>query len=436
MTDLTLGAGIGLHQRKGGTRDFRFGGVKILNQRPREGRFTRTQIPIQGDKIAAMQGIGQCSRYFCGRREVGQKKINVIHRGILHFLSRTRNKALMTNATIHETDVAIIGAGPVGLFAIFECGMLKMKCHVIDALDMVGGQCSALYPEKPIYDIPGHPAIEAAQLIEKLSAQAAPFAPVYHLGQQVTSLVRDGNKWLLTTSTGTRILAGAVIIAAGCGAFGPNRPPLDGLLAYEGKSVFYMVKSKQAFAGQRVVIAGGGDSAVDWAIALQGIASHIAVVHRRPKFRAAPESAARLDALVAEGKVELVVPYQLSRLEGADGQLSAVVVEDMDGGQKSLPADVLLPFFGLSMELGPIADWGLSLEKSHIAVEPTTMATSASGIFAIGDIATYPNKLKLILCGFSEAAFAAHSAHKIVRPEEVLHFEYSTSKGAPGSAAA
>jgi thioredoxin reductase (NADPH) len=223
-----------------------------------------------------------------------------------------------------------------------------------------------------------------------------------------------------------------VIIAAGCGAFGPNRPPLENLAAYEGKSVFYMVKSKQAFAGKRVVIAGGGDSAVDWAIALQGIASSISVIHRRPKFRAAPESAARLDALVAEGKVELVVPYQLAALEGEGGQLSAVVVEDLEGQTRKIPADILLPFFGLSMELGPIAEWGLALEKNTIAVQPTTMATSAPGIFAIGDVATYPNKLKLILCGFSEAAFAAHSAHKIVRPEEVLHFEYSTSKGAPG----
>lgn len=336
-----------------------------------------------------------------------------------------------------ETDVAIIGAGPVGLFAVFECGMLKLKCHVLDALEFVGGQCTALYPEKPIYDIPGHPGIEAADLINKLAEQAAPFAPTYHLGQQVTGLARQADgRWLLTTSANTRVLAGAVIIAAGCGAFGPNRPPMENLEAYEGKSVFYMVKSKQAFKDKRVVIAGGGDSAVDWAIALQGVASHISLVHRRPKFRAAPESVSRLDALVAEGKIDLVTPYQLHSLEGSNGQMSAVVLEDLDGNRKSLEADILLPFFGLSMELGPIAEWGLGLEKNHIAIQPTTAATSEPGIFAIGDIATYENKLKLILCGFSEAAFAAHSAHKTVKPNEVLHFEYSTSKGVPGDKAA
>lgn len=349
-------------------------------------------------------------------------------------MEKTLNAA--APGSTHETDVAIIGAGPVGLFAVFECGMLKLRTHVLDALDFVGGQCTALYPEKPIYDIPGHPAIEAADLIGKLTAQALPFNPTFHLGQQVTALKPAGSRWELTTSAGTTVNAGAVIIAAGCGAFGPNRPPLEGLAQYEGKSVFYLVKSKQAFAGKRVVIAGGGDSAVDWAIALTGIASHISLVHRRPKFRAAPESVDRLDALVKEGKIELVTPYQLAGLEGANGQLSGVVLEDLDGAKKTVPADVLLPFFGLSMELGPIADWGLNLEKSHIATQPTTAATSVPGIFAIGDIATYENKLKLILCGFSEAAFAAHSAHKVVKPDEVLHFEYSTSKGAPGSKAA
>ncbi len=333
----------------------------------------------------------------------------------------------------YETDVAVVGAGPVGLFAVFACGMLKLRTHVVEALEMVGGQCSALYPEKPIYDIPAHPAIEAGVLIDRLVEQASPFDPIFHLGQQVTQLARqpDG-RWRLTTSAGTTVTAPAVIIAAGCGAFGPNRPPLAGITAYEGKSVFYLVRSKQDFAGKRVVIAGGGDSAVDWALALEGVAQSVALVHRRPKFRAAPESAARLDTLAKAGRIELVTPYQLSGLEGADGQLTAVRVADLENNERALPADILLPFFGLSMELGPIAEWGLSLEKSHIHVTPSTMATSAPGIFAVGDICTYPGKLKLILCGFSEASVAAHNAHACVRPEETLHFEYSTSKGAPG----
>lgn len=333
----------------------------------------------------------------------------------------------------YETDVAIVGAGPVGLFAVFECGMLKLRTHVVDALDMVGGQCSALYPEKPIYDIPAHPAIEAGALIDRLVEQALPFRPTFHLGQQVTGLVRlsDG-RWQLTTSAGTTITSRAVIIAAGCGAFGPNRPPLSGIESYEGTSVFYLVRSKQDFAGKRVVIAGGGDSAVDWALALEGIAQSVALVHRRPKFRAAPESASRLDVLAKAGRIELVTPYQLSGLDGADGHLTAVRVTDLDNHEKILPADVLLPFFGLSMDLGPIATWGLNLEKNHIHVTPATMATSTPGIFAIGDICTYPGKLKLILCGFSEAAVAAHNAHTCVRPDETLHFEYSTSQGVPG----
>ncbi|GIL39943.1 NAD(P)/FAD-dependent oxidoreductase [Roseiterribacter gracilis] len=332
------------------------------------------------------------------------------------------------------TDVAIIGAGPVGLFAIFECGMLRLKCHVIDALDTVGGQCAALYPEKPIYDIPGYPHIDAADLIEKLQAQAAPFGPTYHLNQQVTALLpTDDGGWRVETSLGNSITARCVIIAAGVGAFGPNRPPLDGLEAYEGKSVFYLVKKRQDFAGKRVVIAGGGDSAVDWAVSLAEVAASVAVVHRRDKFRAAPDMVARMQELSKSGKIELVTPYQLAGLEGADGMLSGVVVETLDGDKRTLPADAMLAFFGLSMNLGPVAEWGLDLDKHHIAVEQSTCATSRAGIFAIGDVATYKNKLKLILTGFAEAASAAHAIHPIARPGEVLHFEYSTTKGAPSA---
>jgi thioredoxin reductase (NADPH) len=337
------------------------------------------------------------------------------------------------SASIAETDVAIIGAGPVGLFAVFECGMLKMRCHVIDALETTGGQCAALYPEKPIYDIPGYPRIDAAELVHRLEEQAAPFDPVYHLSQRVERLERSEGGWHLETSAGTRIQARAVIVAAGVGAFGPNRPPLPGLEAYEGRSVFYLVKRREDLRGKRVVIAGGGDSAVDWALALAGVAASVQVVHRRPKFRAAPESAARLEALAAAGRIEMVVPYQLARLEGAEGRLSGVVVSTLEGEERVLPADVLLPFFGLAMNLGPIAEWGLALEHKHVVVEPSTCATSVPGIFAIGDIAAYPGKLKLILCGFSEAAMAARAIHPLVHPGEALHFEYSTTTGVPGA---
>ncbi|MGL4964807.1 MAG: NAD(P)/FAD-dependent oxidoreductase [Inquilinus sp.] len=335
---------------------------------------------------------------------------------------------------LHRTDVAIIGAGPVGLFAVFECGMLKMKCHVVDVLDVQGGQCAALYPEKPIYDIPGQPRIEAAELIDRLVAQAAPFDPVYHLCQRVETLARqpDG-RWLVGTSAGTQIDAAAVIVAAGVGAFGPNRPPLAGIEAYEASSVFYMVTRKEALRGKRVVVAGGGDSALDWSILLADIAAKVMVVHRRDKFRGAPDSVAKLHALAEAGKIELVTPYQLHGLEGVGGQLSAVTVATLDGEVRRLDADVLLPFFGLSMNLGPIADWGLALDKSHITIDQATAATSAPGIFAVGDIATYPHKLKLILTGFAEAASAAHAIHPIAHPGEVLHFEYSTTSGVPGA---
>jgi thioredoxin reductase (NADPH) len=334
----------------------------------------------------------------------------------------------------HSTDVAIIGAGPVGLFAVFECGMLKMRCHVFDALDMAGGQCAALYPEKPIYDIPGYPQIGAAELIDRLAEQAAPFHPVYHLGHAVETITPSGDGgFVVTNASGTRVTARAVVIAAGVGAFGPNRPPLDGLADYEGKSVFYLVRRREDFRGKRVVIAGGGDSAVDWVLSLAEVAARVMVIHRRAKFRAAPESAARLQRLADEGRIDLVIPYQLHGLEGAGGQLSHVVVADLDGATRRLEADALLAFFGLAMNLGPIAQWGLTLERHHIVVDPATGETSQPGIFAIGDIATYKNKLKLILSGFAEAAMAVHAIYPRVHPGEALHFEYSTTKGVPGA---
>jgi thioredoxin reductase (NADPH) len=333
-------------------------------------------------------------------------------------------------ATI-ETDVAIIGAGPVGLFAVFELGMLRIRSVLIDALGDTGGQCSALYPEKPIYDIPAHPAIEAAELIARLEEQIAPFGAPRLLGRRVTGLAGSVGAFTLTTDQGDTVRAKAVIVAAGAGAFGPNRPPLDGLAAYEASGgVQYYVRKRDALAGKRVVIAGGGDSAVDWALALMDIAT-VSVVHRRAKFRAAPDAVAKLEAAAACGAIALVIPYQLHGLHGAEGRLEAVEVADLEGGRRLLPADMLLAFFGLSMDLGPLAGWGLALERHHVAVEPATCATSLPGVFAIGDVATYPGKLKLILQGFSEAAMAAHAIHPIVHPDQALHFEYSTTKGVP-----
>lgn len=333
-----------------------------------------------------------------------------------------------------ESDVVVVGAGPAGLFAVFECGMVGLKCHVIDALDAIGGQCRALYPEKPIYDIPGHPKLLAGELIERLEAQAAPFAPVYHLGRQMVSLTRDpDNVWRCGLSDGTTIRAKAVIVAAGCGAFGPNRPPLPGIEHYEGDGggVHYFVGRREDFRAKRVVIAGGGDSAVDWAISLAEIAAKVMVVHRRPKFRAAPDSEARLKALAEQGVIELVVPYQLHGIEGDGHKMTAVIVATLDGATRRLEADFLLPFFGLAMELGPIAEWGLGLERGTVTVNPATMASDTAGVFAIGDICAYPGKLKLILTAFAEAARAAHSAHSIVHPDQALHVEYSTTSGVP-----
>ncbi len=331
-----------------------------------------------------------------------------------------------------KTDIVIVGAGPVGLFQVFEAGMLDMRCHVVDTLETQGGQCAALYPEKPIYDIPGYPTILAQDLVDKLTEQAAPFEPVFHLDQQVVSLTRDGEGWLVTTSKDVTISCRAVVIAAGCGSFGPNRPPLEGVEAYETTgAIAYYVTRRETYRGKRVVIAGGGDSAVDWVLSLAEVTDHLMVVHRRDKFRAAPESVNRMRKLAEEGQIEMVVPYQLHGLEGADGKLDAVVVADLDGNERRLEADVLLPFYGLRMELGPIADWGPNLDRNLITIDPATSATSEPGIYAIGDIVTYPGKLKLILSGFSEAAMAAHAIHPLVYPDKELHFEYSTTKGLP-----
>jgi thioredoxin reductase (NADPH) len=330
-----------------------------------------------------------------------------------------------------RTDVAIVGAGPVGLFAVFELGMVELSACVLDALPAPGGQCAALYPEKPIYDIPGLPRVAGQELVDRLLEQAAPFKPAWLLGSPVVGLARTTSGLRLTNAAGATVEAGALLIAAGGGAFGPNRPPLPGIEAYEGRGVRYMVGRREEYSGKRVVIGGGGDSAVDWALSLAEVAERVFLVHRRPKFRAAPESVRRLHLLAAEGRIELVIPYQLAGLEGGDGRLEAVLVATLDGETRRLEADALLPFYGLAADLGPIASWGLELEGHRIRVNPETCATDVPRIYAIGDVAAYPGKLKLILCGFSEAAMAAQAIRRLLRPNQDLHFEYSTTRGVP-----
>ncbi len=327
-----------------------------------------------------------------------------------------------------KTDIAIIGAGPVGLFSVFQAGMLKMKCHVIDTLEAVGGQCISLYPEKPIYDIPAFPQILAKDLIENLVQQIEPFEPVFHLNQRVEHLSKKDGNFILETSAGNVIEAKAVIIAAGAGAFGPNRPPLLNLEQYEGKSVFYMVKRKEDFRGKKITIAGGGDSAVDWALSLSEIAD-VTLIHRRDKFRCAPNSHQQLLELSKTNKIKIITPYQLDELVGENGTLEKVIVKDLEENSKEIETDILLSFYGLAMDIGPIENWGLDIHKKHLSINPATMETNVEGIFAVGDICSYPGKLKLILTGFSECAIACHAIYSLVFPGELLHFEHSTTKG-------
>lgn len=326
----------------------------------------------------------------------------------------------------HKTDVIIIGAGPVGLFAVFELGLLDIKAHLVDILDRPGGQCTELYPEKPIYDIPGFPEVGAQELIDNLMKQIEPFSPVFHLGQQADKLEKlDNGNWQLTTSIGTVIEASAIVIAAGGGSFTPKRPPLAGIEDYENKSVFYAVRQKDAFAGKNILIAGGGDSALDWALDLQPLANKISLVHRRDDFRAAPDSVNKMRALVDEGKIDLHIA-QLGEINGENGVMSSVTLKNADGAF-DCKCDTLLPFYGLTMKLGPIADFGLNLERNLIPVSTETYETSVAGIFAIGDINTYAGKLKLILSGFHEAALMSHAAFKYVYPDQKPRFQYTTT---------
>lgn len=324
------------------------------------------------------------------------------------------------------TDVVVIGAGPCGLFAAFELGLLDLKCHFVDILDRPGGQCAELYPEKPIYDIPGFPVVTGQQLTDNLMAQIAPFSPEFHFNRMVNSIVKqDDGSFKLTTDADEVFHAKVVVIAAGGGSFQPKRPPVDGIEAYENKSVFYSVRKMDDFRGQDVVIVGGGDSALDWTLNLQPIVNSLTLVHRRAVFKAAPASVNKMQELVAEGKINFLTG-QIGKLDGADGQLTHVHLTT-DAGDLAVPATRLLPFFGLTMKLGPVADWGLELNDNTIVVDTEKFQTSVPGIFAIGDINAYPGKLKLILSGFHEAALMAQAAKAIVAPGERVVFQYTTS---------
>jgi thioredoxin reductase (NADPH) len=326
-----------------------------------------------------------------------------------------------------KTDALIIGAGPVGLFAVFELGLLDVKAHLIDILDKAGGQCAELYPEKPIYDIPGVPYVTAQGLVDALMTQIKPFNPTLHLNEMVVSLERIGDPlFRVTSDAGKTFEAKVVIVAAGGGSFQPKRPPIAGIEPYEGKSVHYAVRQMEKFRDKRVLIAGGGDSALDWTLNLHPVASRITLLHRRDAFRAAPDSVNKMRALVAEGKMDLRLG-QVTTLEGADGMLSCVSVKDDKGEVTRIECDAMLPFFGLTMKLGPIADWGLNLAEELIPVETAAFETSEPGIFAIGDINTYPGKLKLILSGFHEAALMSRKAGHYVFPDKKLVFQYTTS---------
>jgi thioredoxin reductase (NADPH) len=325
-----------------------------------------------------------------------------------------------------ETDAVIIGAGPVGLFAVFELGLVDIRCHLIDILDKIGGQCAELYPEKPIYDIPGLPVVTGQELTDRLMEQIKPFEPAFHLGQRVDALARQADgRFMLTTDTGGRFLAKVVVVAAGGGSFTPKRPPLHGIEAYEGKSVFYAVRRMDAFRGRDVMVVGGGDSALDWTLSLQPVAKSLTLVHRRDDFRGAPHSVEKMRALVTEGKVRLMIG-QVTELAGSDGMLQAVVVKTRAGDERVV-CNAMLPFFGLTMKLGPVADWGLHLEENLIPVDTEKFETSEPRIFAVGDINTYPGKLKLILSGFHETALMAQAAHHYVYPDRKLLFQYTTS---------
>jgi thioredoxin reductase (NADPH) len=325
-----------------------------------------------------------------------------------------------------KTDAVIIGAGPVGLFAVFEFGLVDVKAHVIDILDRPGGQCAELYPEKPIYDVPALAIVTGQELTDRLMEQIKPFGAEFHFSERVETLEKTDEGYRLVTDAGTTFECKVVVIAAGGGSFTPKRPPLPGIEQYEGTSVFYSVRKMDAFRDKDVLIVGGGDSALDWTLNLQPVAKSLTLVHRRQEFRAAPASVQKMLELVDSGNIAFKLG-QVTELHGDNAQLTGVTVKAPDGSTFEQPTEVMLPFFGLTMKLGPVANWGLNLEENLVPVDTEKFETSEKGIFAIGDINAYPGKLKLILSGFHEAALMAQQAHKYVHPDKKLIFQYTTS---------
>ena len=332
-----------------------------------------------------------------------------------------------------KTDILIIGAGPTGLFAVFEAGLLQLKCHLIDALPQAGGQCSEIYPKKPIYDIPGFPEVLAGDLVSNLMEQIKPFQPGFTLGERAQTIEKqpDGS-FIVTTNKGTKHQAPIVAIAGGLGSFEPRKPLLDNLSKYEDKGVAYMIKDPEVYRNRKVVIAGGGDSALDWSIFLTDVASEVTLVHRRNEFRGALDSVEKVRHLKNQGKINLITPGEIIGLKGEDS-LEAVVIQKTGGKEVVLKVDNYIPLFGLSPKLGPIGDWGLEIEKNAIKVDNTLdYQTNIPGIYAIGDVNTYPGKLKLILCGFHEATLMCQSAYQRIFPEKRYVMKYTTVGGVTG----
>jgi thioredoxin reductase (NADPH) len=332
---------------------------------------------------------------------------------------------------ILSTDICIIGAGPVGLFAVFEAGLLKMRCHVVDALAQTGGQLSEIYPKKPIYDIPGYPEVLAGDLVKNLEKQIEPFKPTFTLGERVERFTRlDDGSFIVYTVAGTEISCKVIVIAAGLGSFEPRKPAIEHLALYEGKGVNYMILDPEKYRDQRVVIAGGGDSALDWTIFLANVAKEVTLVHRGTTFRGAPESADKVHHLAEAGKIKLLLKSNVVGVSGED-KLEAVTISFNNEEDVLQETDYFIPLFGLTPKLGPLEDWDLELQDGAIVVNTFDYSTNIEGVYAIGDINTYPGKLKLILCGFHEAALMAQSAYKYIYPDKKFTLKYTTVNGVP-----